>query len=76
MAPSAIDSNAAISTRYSGGSKKVIVCAGIQKKGIVLSSTNDLIRPLHVVQARDHSVSAAVQAFLDLLSDSLAGGKA
>ncbi len=35
-----------------------------------------LRRSLPIVQSRDQSVSAAVKAFLDLLSDSLAGGKA
>src|ERR1019366_8852959 len=35
IAPSAIERNAAISTRYSSGNKNVMVWAGIQKTGIV-----------------------------------------
>lgn len=38
--PKAIESVAAIKTRYTSGNKNVTVCAGIQKKGIVLNTTN------------------------------------
>ncbi len=35
ITPKTIPSNAANNTRHSTGNKKVMVCAGIQKKGIV-----------------------------------------
>ena len=37
--PNAMLKNAATSTLYSGGNKNVMVCAGIQKNGIVLTMT-------------------------------------
>ena len=42
ISPRAMNRSAATKTRYSGGSKKVTVCAGIQKKGMVIAAFGKL----------------------------------
>ena len=42
ITPRATESSAAIAVLYSSGSRKVIVCAGIQKNGIVFSKVKDI----------------------------------
>lgn len=51
MPPKAIESMAAARTRYSGGRRKVIVWAGIQKKGMVLQTTK-LMNSFHLIVAK------------------------